>query len=306
MSFIRSFIGNLTSSYERGRLLDSVASTREMLTDDTVPPYQEAVQFGAFKGLTPFKSAPIKNFNAMYMREVDRKHNFISGNAIILSRLSDEFAELAVAVDKHFAARHNPTIAMTYQQLTFLRLIELVRFAARYSRRALNFTYMCETPELFKQFGKSDQLPKGERKWLEENAVGYCRTMVLLSTPMGEILAKIQAMPDVVYDPTQEDNVAAVVGARKIDPMAMNYIPVISAAFWAIGSRWVESQAADLEEARAERELVQLRLAQLKSAQAGNFDAATERVIKVQQERLDDLTFKIVDLSKRYGVDPNQ
>lgn len=306
MSFFRSFVGNLTSSYERGRLLDSVASTREMLTDSTVPAYTEAVQFGAFKGLTPFKSAPIKNFNAMYMREVDRKHNFISANAIILARLSDEFAELAVAVDKHFAARHNPTIAMTYQQITFMRLIEQVRFVARYSRRVLNFAYMCETPELFKQFGKPDQLPKGERKWLEENAIGYCRAMALLSAPMSEILAKIQAMPDVVYDPTQEDNVAAVVGARKIDPLAMGYIPVISAGIWAIGSRWVEYQAGELEEARAERELVQLRLSQLKAAQAGNFDAATERVIKVQQERLDELTFKIVDLSKRYGVDPNQ
>lgn len=305
MSFIPEFFKSLVPTFERGRLMDTVASTREMLTEDTLPPYKEAVEFGAFKGASPFKSSQIRSFNAMFMREVDAKHNFVDSTARILGRLTDDFAVLSEAVEKHFAQRNNPKIALSYQHLTFLRLIELVRFAARYSRRVLHYTYMCEAPEMFKQFGNPQQLPKGERKWLEKNAVGYCRTMTLLSKPMREILSDIQSMPDVVYDPEQEDAVGAVVGAKKMDPLAMGYIPIISALFWSIGSRWVEYQAAELEEARAERELVQLRLAQLKAAQAGNFDAATEKVLKVQQERLDDLTFKIVDLSKRYGVEPN-
>lgn len=304
MSFIPEFFKSLVPTYERGRLLDTVASTREMLTDSTLPPYQEAVAFGAFKGGTPFKSSQIRAFNLMYMREVDSKHNFIDSTTNIMGRLTNDFAVLSEAVEKHFLQRNNPKLAMSYQHLTFLRLIELIRFAARYSRRVLHYTYMCEAPAMFKQFGSSAQLPKGERKWLEKNAVGYCRTMALLAKPMREILSDIQSMPDVVYDPEQEDAVGAVVGAKKLDPLAMGYIPVISAAFWAIGSRWVEMQAAELEEARAEREMVQLRLAQLKAAQSGDFDAATEKVIKVQQERLDDLTFTIIDLSKRYGVEP--
>lgn len=305
MSFIKDFWGNIASSLDRGRMMDSVASTREMLTNDTLPPYKEAVEYGAFKAVTPFKSTPIRNFNNIFMREVDHRRNYIESSAIILTRLTNDFAELAEAVEKHFAQRNSPKLAMTYQHLTFLRLIELVRFTSRYARRMLHYTYACETPAEFAKVGASGGLPKGERKWLEENALGYCRSMKMLSQPMREILKQIQTMPDTVYDPEQEDAVASVVGARKIDPLALGYIPVISALFWSIGSRWVEWQAAELQEARAERELVQLRLAQLKAARGGNFDAATDKVIKVQEDRLNDLTYEIVKLSERYGVDPN-
>lgn len=305
MSFIRDFFSSITPSFERGRLLDSVASTREMLTNDTLPPYKECIEYQAFKGPNPFKSSTIKNFNAMFMREVEPRRNYIESNCIILQHLTDDFAILAEAVEKHFAQRNSPKLGMSYQHLTFLRVIELVRFAARYSRRMLHYTYACETPAEFSKVSASNALAKGERKWLEQNALGYCRTMKLLSKRMTDILREIQSMPDVVYDPEQEDAVSGVVGARKLDPLSLGYIPILSAPFWAIGSRWVEYQAAELEESRAERELVQLRLAQLKAARTGDFDAATDKVIKVQEDRLNDLTFKIVKLSEKYGVDPN-
>lgn len=305
MSFIKDFWSNIATTMDRNRLMDSVESTREMLTNDTLPPFKEAMEYGAFKGVTPFKSTPIRNFNNVFMREVDARRNWIESDTIILSRLVNEFAELSEAVEKHFAQRNSPRLAMTYQQLTFMRLIELVRFCGRYSRRMLHYTYACETPAEFSKVSVANAIPKGERKWLEENAVGYCRSMKMLSMPMKEILKQIQGMPDTVYDPEQEDAVASVVGARKIDPLALGYIPVISALFWSLGSRWVEWQAAELQEARAERELVQLYLAQLKAARNGDFDAATEKVIKVQEDRLNDLTYEIVKLSKRYGVDPN-
>jgi hypothetical protein len=88
---------------------------------------------------------------------------------------------LSEAVDKHFAQRHNPKMALTYQHLTFLRMIELVRFASRYARRMLNYMYMYETPATFSRVATNGQMPKGEVKWLEANMMGYCRTMHLLS-----------------------------------------------------------------------------------------------------------------------------
>lgn len=303
MSMIQEFFGSIIPSFDRTRLIDTVSSTREMLTNETLPMYTECVEFKGFPGVQPFKSNQMKNFNKIFMREVNPRMNFIEGTAQVFTNLTNDFAVLSEAVEKHFAQRHNPKLALTYQHLTFLRMIELVRFASRYARRMLNYMYMYETPATFSRVATNGQMPKGEVKWLEANMMGYCRTMHLLSKRMTDILREIQSMPDTVYNPEAEDAVGAVVGARKMDPLGLGYIPIISTAIWAIGSRWVDYQAAELLEARQERELVQLRLAQYKAAQQGNFDAAAEKVIKVNEERLNELTYKIVKLSERYGVE---
>jgi hypothetical protein len=91
MSMIQEFFGAIIPSFERSRLVDTVASTREMLTNETLPMYVECVEFKGFPGAQPFKSNQMKNFNKIFMREVNQRMNFIEGTAQVFTNLTNDF-----------------------------------------------------------------------------------------------------------------------------------------------------------------------------------------------------------------------
>lgn len=300
---IKEFIVGLTPNLERSRIMDTLDSTKGMLINDTLAAYKDSVQYGGFTSPQPFRTSEIKKFNAIFQKETGAGKNFIVGTSLVLSQLAEGFPLLEKVVNQQFKSSAMNKLGLTYQKATVLRLLSQIRFTSRYARRALHYMYSKETPSAFKQLDATPAFSPGEVKWLEENAVVYCRLIKLFAEPMNKILAKVESIPDAIFDVEKDASVEAVVGARKMDPLGLGFVPVISDIIWFFGSRWVEYQAAELEEAREERLTLELRLAQLRSAQNGENDAAQDKVIKVNEQRLRDVTYKVLKLSKDYGVD---
>lgn len=303
MSF-KAFMAALTPSLEKGRILDTVNVTREMLLVQTLPAYKDAVQYAGFHGPNPFKSNEIKKFNQMFQRETRSQKNFVEATTLILSGMAEGWPFLEKVVEIQFKNSVINKLGLSYQKATVLRVVSLQRFAARYARRLLQYMYCKEVPAAFKNVGETGTFSNGEVKWLEDNAMSYCRIMKIFANPMSKILSQIELMPDVVFDAEKDGAVQSVVGSAKLDPMGMGFVPIISDVIWFFGSRWIDMQAAELQEARAEAKMLELRLAQLRSARQGENDAAQDQVIKVNMERLKEANYEIVRLEKKYGVEP--
>jgi hypothetical protein len=301
---LKAFIAALTPSLEKGRVLDTVSTTKDMLLTETLVPYKDAVQYAGFTGPMPFKSNEVKKFNQLFQRETRSQKNFIEATTLILSGMAEGWPVLEKAVELQFKNSVTNKLGLTYQKATIMRVISLQRFAARYARRMLQYMYCKEVPAAFKNIGDTGSFSNGEVKWLEQNAMSYCRIMKIFANPMSKILSQIELMPDVVFDAEKEGAVTAVVGTDKLNPMGMGFVPIISDVIWFVGSRWIDMQAAELQEAREEAKMLELRLAQLRSARAGENDAATDRVIAVNMERLKEANYEVVKLEKKYGVAP--
>lgn len=298
---LKNFFAFLTPSLEKGRIMETLENTKESLINDSLQPFKDAVQFAGFNGPMAFKTTEVKRFNDRFRQETGSRTNYIETTTLVLSALVEGWPLLEKAVENQFKGSA-AKLGLTYQKATLLRVIAMAGFVGRYSRRMLHYTYSKETPAAFKGVDATPAFKNGEVKWLEENAVSFARLIKLFSEPMPKILAKIDSVPDIVYDESKVDAVESVTGVRKLDPLGLGFVPVVSDIIWFFGSRWVEHQAAVLQEAREERASLELRLAQLRAARNGTSDAASDKVIKVTEERLRDLNYEVVRLEKEYGV----
>lgn len=298
---IKNFFAFLTPTLDKGRIMETLENTKESLINDSLQPYKDAVQFAGYQGPMAFKTPEVKRFNDRFRQETGTRTNYVETTTIVLSTLAEGFPYLEKAIENHFKGSA-AKLGLTYQKATLLRVISMIGFASRYARRVLHYTYSRETPAAFKGIDNTPAFKAGEVKWLEENAVSFARLIKLFAEPMPKILAKIDSVPDIVFDESKVDAVESVTGPRKLDPLGLGFVPVISDIIWFFGSRWVEHQAAVLQEARDERAVLELRLAQLRAARDGNPDAASDKVIKVTEERLRNLNYEVVRLEKEYGV----
>jgi hypothetical protein len=211
--------------------------------------------------------------------------------------------ELENALEQSFQTDSIVKKGLTYNKLSLLRVVSLINFFTLYARRTLLYTYGKEIPEQSRDYGATiEPFTKGEVKWLENHLVNFCRCAKVFAQPMRQILNTLEAVPDIVYDPGKEDDVNAMVGKQKVDPLRMGFIPVVSDIVWFIGSRYVEYQAESFKRAKEERRSLELRMAQMMAAKAGKADAAQDKVITVTEQRLRDLNYKISKMERDYGV----
>lgn len=300
---LKDFFNSLVPNFERSRIVEELELAKKSLVEETLPPYKAVTENKVFVGTSPFKSAAIKRINNLYMRETGARSNFVNSLTLVLSNLSEGLGDLDNAIDDYFKTESVSKLGLSYSKITLMRIISLSNFFSLYARRVLLYTYGKEVPELGKSFGNGPEpFTKGEVKWLEDHLVNFCRCAKVFAQPMRNTLQTLESIPDIVYDPGKEDDVTSIVGKQKVDPLRMNFVPVVSDIIWFFGSRYVEYQAESFKRAKEERQSLELRMAQLIAARQGNADAAQDKVIQVTEQRLRDLNYKISKMERDYGV----
>lgn len=300
---LKEFWNSLVPNFERSRIVEELELARKSLVEETLPPFKSVAEAKIFVGTSPFKSAAIKRINNIYIRETGARSNFVNSLAVVLSNLSEGLGGIDQAIDDYFKTESVAKIALTYSKLSLLRIISLINFFTLYSRRVLLYTYGKEVPELGKAYGTMPEpFTKGEVKWLEDHLVNFCRCAKIFAQPMRTTLNTLETIPDIVYDPSKEDDVNSMVGKQKIDPLRLGFVPGVSDIIWFFGSRYMEYQAEGFKRAKEERQSLELRLAQMLAAKQGQSDAAQDKVIQVTEQRLRDLNYKISKMEKDYGV----
>nr|DAY72577.1 MAG TPA: hypothetical protein [Caudoviricetes sp.] len=300
---LKDFFRSLVPNFERSRIIEEYELARKSLIEETLPPYKTAAENKLFIGNNPFKSPAIKRINALYIRETGARSNFVNSLAMVISNLAEGMPNLEAALDSSFKTEAIMKNGLTYNKISLMRVVSLINFFSLYSRRVLLYTYGKEIPELGKDYGATvEPFTKGEVKWLEDHLVNFCRCAKVFAQPMRQVLNTLESVPDIVYDPGKEDDVNAMVGKQKVDPLRMGFVPVVSDIIWFIGSHYVEYQAESFKRAKEERRALELRLAQMMAAKQGQGDAAQDKVIEVTEQRLRDLNYKISKWEREYGV----
>lgn len=286
---------------QRSDLLSSVDDIQKELLDLTLPPYKTVTQNKVFNGSTPFHSSPMKQFNRRFQNETRQRDNCINAITLILSNLTTGFPILRKQIEQNFKSPNILKDGLTYKQGTILRVISLIEFALLYSRRLFIYMLGEETPIVAK---KSIERPfsKAEIKWIEENSGNYCRLMAVLSKPMSSILEIIDTIPDVVYNPAQEVQVNAAVGRGRLDPLKIGFIPVVSDLFMFFGKIGYEHSAKKFLKNQEELNDMQLRLDMYRDASNGEHDAAQEKLIKITEERVTQMTNDLNNDRERMGI----
>lgn len=292
---IKKYLDSMLPMFTRQRIFEDIEIVQASLNENTLPVYRE---YAKLMGKGSFKSDLCTEYDERFSKRFEGKQNgnLIGTIAKVLEELSDKIDVVQGMVEKSFADDVTRN-AMTILRINVMQFLDTISYTVNYARRLLitlvSFEVNAYNPQI------SVEILDGELKWLEDNFATFCSCLNILDTKTDKIQETLNEIPDVAVNPDTVNNVIAMVGNDRVDPMRLGFIPVMLNPAYHIGMRIAEWQAARYDAACNEREVLQFRLLQLKLAQQDRNDAGLERKIKVTQDRVDKLNFKIAKMEER-------
>lgn len=299
---LSSVLRFLSPSLERSQIHEELNYVKTTLAENTLPQYKDIIDAKMWQGPSPFRTNDIKKFNNLIQSRTKQRDNYLVITTRVLSNMVDGIPKLDKEFERAFSNKAIDVQGLTYSKAVLLRVMSLMGFVGDYARMLLIYTYGKETPAAFKnQSAVAEPFNKAQLRYLEEHAANFARCLELFSEPMVKIIAKIEQIPNLVYDPKSEEAVRAQIGG-KVDPLNLGFVPVVSRVFLFFGMRYAEYQAKRYIKAKRDMDVLQLRLAQLRAAQSNNPDAALEARINVVQEQLKDAEMDVADMEKKLEI----
>lgn len=308
--FVRTFLPNFSKS----TVTDQIDILKNELATKTLPPYLSATDStSGLLGKNPFNAKwnQLANASIMSERRMNLKNrefktvptNCIELIASVLGTLSSRLTYLDELVNKSFGDDIVNT-ALSYQQANLLRLVEMSEFFLIYARRFLIYVVSEEYKNLETRPSVGEPFVKGDVKWIENNLSAFTQLLRIYSQDKENFIRDLKNIPDVtISDDKEESDLAKKVHGEKLDPMHLGFIPYVFNPIYHIRMAYVDWRHSRLEAAKAERELLELRIQQYIMKRNGTDNAKMDNVINNAQERLKRLNMKITQMEESYRAD---
>lgn len=288
---LTDYVKNMKATTDREAVVDSQNNTLQELTGKTIPLFMTAAS--AWKGRS-FKSKEALEFEADYKRFVGLRNGSMFGD--MLQRLENMRSNMEF-VSQESIKTLGPTIMrdnVTAQQATLLQTTDAVGFVTRMSRRLLETITIYET-NAAGDMGKdylSDNITKGELKFVQERFVEFATLMSTLGEEPRQFKKKFEDIPDVLIDPDQ-GIIDALLPKLKVDPYRMGILASPFNLLFLVGKWWGEWQVSRYKEAKADLERIQARILLLEEIVAGKGNPSLEKEIELRRDEASSLTVKI-------------
>jgi len=187
-------------------------------------------------------------------------------------------------------------------------MIESISFATDYANKYLNYIYVIEAAELSESEENETFLDQinasimpAEVRFLRDRFVDFCTVMDTLSKPTAKLKADFEDIPDVAITAAGDQIVQRSIGPSKLDPFRHGFVPLVMNPIYHIRMRVADYQHYRYEQAKATKDILQLRKLKLERQLAGKPDAAIEKQIEYTQKRIDELTLQIRKVEEQYA-----
>lgn len=300
---LNKIIEVLAPTLATSQIRSEIANTRKILDTETLAPYRSTVEAKLFVGPRPFKSSQVIKINSLIGKNMPQynNHNFIEIVALTLSNISEGYDQFERISEHTLKGTVVDKVGLSYRKGTILQILGLMDFICYYSRAVLLYTFGKEVKNFKSQATMPEPFSAAEIKYLEKHAENYARCIQIFSQPMTKIMATIETVPDIVYDPSKEAAVLAQVGNR-LDPLRMNYVSVISDVIMFFGMRYAERKALRYLKAEADKKALELRIAQYRAAVLNQPDAVTDKLILAAEDEVKELDYELKEMRKKMGI----
>ena len=297
---LTQYITSLLPGFERSELLSDVRLLSKELVEITIPPFEAAAPiYSKWK----FQSKAIQDFAKEFDHTVksDFKGNYVEVLNEVLKRSQENLGVIERMIEKNFA-QDIMRDGMTYMKANILQYLEAITFLSKYSRKVLLWTHAAETNVIEKRNDRiGKEMTPAERDWLHVNRASFFAVVNIVAGKPKDVEATLSAVPDIVINPDNAQNVLATVGARRLDPFHFGLIPIALNPIYHIRMAIAEWQVARYNAAIEEKRGLEYRLLALKGAQDGKKDAKLEEAIEYNEERLSKLNYKLARMEQDYA-----
>ena len=204
-------------------------------------------------------------------------------------------------IEKNFG-RAISNSGLTFTKANYLQYCEVAEFYKRFTAILLNFVTAAELNGIE---GKQrvEGVGPDDVEWLSANVAIYTIALRVLSYDVNTLRSEIRNIPDMVIDSSTEQETKMMVGASRLDPFGFASLPFPISVIYHCRLRGVEKDAEAYEELKAEQQVIEYRILLIKQRiENGQGDAAIEKLLTIQEERLLEQRRKIAKLEEEYGI----
>ena len=298
MSSFLDHVRRLMPSFKKNSVLSSIEETRHGIIETSLASYLIAKDYFEEHKI---ESKESKDWINAFEKRVG-KGSSVTQIAEVLQNtvlILDHLGEQAKKVFSDTEAN----VGLTYQKATYIRLIEAAEFVSDYSLKFLDLLSIMETANLDKDTTLRGNLTPAQTKYLQDNYQDFLSALIVLSKTVKDIEKGVAGLPDAIITELTESTFPSTLGMAKIDPLNMRQFSAAMNPFYFFGMMVVERQAKVYKLKKAEKELLEMRLLNLKKIQDKSPDASLQKDIQITTDRVGDLEFEIRKKEKEWFND---
>lgn len=296
---IKNFVSSLLSIFNKDTVIEDIRITRGDLEK-----VQSSYNFAAdLASNWKFKDPTIKSMVTQFKSNVSGPDN---GNPIVHISKNLKFAlknlDTVEKLVQANMANQLSSAGVTYKQAALLQYVNACFLVTKYSRKWLNmiFTYEAAAygPQGEEATPVEESITKAERNWLDKTFPDFLIAYKAVIGDHQKVLQKLNEVPEMTVEESDEKSVAATVGSAKLDPFHTGIIATKANPIYFVRMVVAEWQVARFHEAKEELSQIELRLQFLKDLQQNRNNAKLEKRIRESESRLQDLQAQIAEFQE--------
>ncbi|BAW19217.1 putative virion structural protein [Ralstonia phage RP31] len=295
---ITTYIQQIASMFGKSGLLEDLRFARNQYTAASSVLASADKAFGA-----KFKGDEMKRAQQVFSGVVKGQggkgiFGYLAGNISNITATIDALeAIVAGEFEDKIAAK-----GLNYRKANLVQLVDAITFSARYTSKLLTYALKTETAaardeKKLEAIPTTDLVPY-EIEAFQKGLVPYCNAIAVITRSAGDMVERLDQIPDILADDTNYTNLKNTIGETKIDPFLFSTSNFAWNPIRRLRMHRVEAKIARAKEAETELQMAKLRLMQLERARQGKEDPALEREIAYLQSLTDDLTREIAELNE--------
>ena len=295
---LTQFMATIMPSFTKDTLVEEFEDVQKQLNTINIPLFE-----GAMKNLSKyhFKSSFAEKMEDSLFENVKIKRypNFIGGFLEVCKRMRDQLPIIEKLIDEHFELDIS-SHAMTLQRINVLQYIPVMNFILRYQRAFMNYGVSLEVNAESDSSTPVFDLIPADRDWLERHREAFVESLGVVYNRGANLEKVFENMPDMNVDPSNVKVVEQTQGS-KADPLGMGFIPLIINPIFHFRKMVMNYQVERYHLARAEHDMLQRKLYNLRLISEGRNDAKMQKEIRyTEEQRVRPLAQKLQKWEKDY------
>lgn len=297
----QEYIRSLLPSFTKSRMTEDLGLTREELKNTVLPVYQTAVK--AF-GSNRFKSPVLAEFEEEFKRNV--RTDFRGTSVYVINETLEMMLKNLDVAEKAIGKYYSDDVmreAMTFLKVNLIQYIETATFVTRYARRHLLWVTQVEgahsSTSKDEPNGRAITLTQGEIDWLNVQRYNFFTALSIMGGyKPAEVEKNLDDVPDIVITKDNAPVIEKTVGLMKTDPFQFGLIPIWLNPIYHVRMTIAEYQVKRYKAAQREKEVIELRLLQLKTQKP---DARLQEQIEYNEGRLQNLNYELKEMEEAHA-----
>lgn len=301
-----SYVKSLVPSLETADLKENIAVTSERISESILPSLESMMV--VFDHKYAWRDDALKAISKQYLQSMKGNGFKLPLDSSMLELVQHVMKNMLVTlpfikgeVDKTFG-KVIFNEGLTFSKANIMKYCETVEFTVNYTRILLNYITHAELQKLDNRHS-SNNLPPKDVEYLRANVMIFASACRIMGIPTAQLKSQLNSVPDMLIEAGTEEEATLLIGGGKLDPVGFAALPFPISVIYHARLRFANKQVEEYERLKAEEAVIKYRLILIQQKlDGGEGDAAAEKLLGIQEDRLFKTRRKLAELEEEYGV----